>query len=129
MDRLSASRDKEANLPAAKEAFESSYSTQTLKINIEVRRQKRGVKDVAEDLLFVVSFSASDAGNLPILDCHIGVCQSILTLIRELKGYFNDGKRGFAFFSANLESMISPGFFFEIKTFMDKKSKQFVMPS
>ena len=122
MDRLSASRDKEANLPAAKEAFESSYSTQTLKINIEVRRQKRGVKDVAEDLSFVVSFSASEAGNLPILDCHIGVCQSILTLIRKLKGYFNDGKRRFTFFSANLESMISPGFFLRSRPSWTKRA-------
>lgn len=69
MDRPGTSKDKGADLPAAKEAFESKYSTPTLKIKIEVRRRKRGVKHVAEDLLFVVSFFTSNAGPLPLIDC------------------------------------------------------------
>ena len=107
MDRPSTSRDKETNLPAAQAAFESSYSTPALKIRIEVRRRKRGVKHVANDLLFVVHFSASDGGNLPVLNCLIGVHQAILILIRKLKRYFNDGQRRLAFFSANLDTVDS----------------------
>ena len=61
MERPSTSKDKGADLPAAKEAFESNYSTPLLKIKIEVRRRKRGVKHVAEDVLFVVSFLYTDS--------------------------------------------------------------------
>ena len=82
MERPSSS--KEADLAAAKEAFESNYSTALLNIKIEVRRRKRGVKYVAEDLLFVVSFAASKDGNLPLIDCLVGVYESILTLIQLL---------------------------------------------
>ena len=91
---------KEVDLAAAQDHFETTYSTQTLKIDIEVRRRKRGVRHVANDILFVVSFSSSESGNLPLLNVLIGVHQSILTLIRKLKRYFKeDGKRRLVFFS------------------------------
>ena len=79
-------------------------------MNITVRRRKRALRHVATDLLFVVTFSQSDAGELPVLNCLIGVYEAILTLIRKLKNYFNDQKRRLCFFSTNLKSMKSPTF-------------------
>ena len=56
------------------------------------------------------SFAASDEGNLPLLSCLVGVYQSVLTLIRQLKQYFSDGQRRQVFFSAHLRTMTSPVF-------------------
>ena len=97
MDRPSTSTDKETILGAAKQAFESSYSTPTLNIKIEVQRRKRGVKHVAKDILFVVSFSSPDGANQPLLNFLVGVYESILTLIRKLKRYFDDSQRRLVF--------------------------------
>ena len=102
--------DKEHDLEAAKRNFETTQSTPILKVNIAVRRRRRALRHVATDLLFVVTFSESDAGELPVLNCLIGVYETILTLIRKLKNYFNDQKRRLCFFSANLKSMTSPTF-------------------
>ena len=92
--------DKEHDLEAARRNFETTQSTPNLKVNIAVRRRRRALRHVATDLLFVVTFSESDAGELPVLSCLIGVYETILTLIRKLKSYFNDQKRRLCYFSA-----------------------------
>ena len=109
-DPSTSQSDKEHDLEAARKSFESTLSTPTLKVNITVRCRRRALRHVATDLLFIVTFSESDAGELPVLSCLIRVYESILTLIRKLKRYFDDQKRRLCFFCANLKSMTSPVF-------------------
>ena len=85
--------DKENNLERAQKAFEGENKTKELISSITVRRRRRGLRHVAQDLLFVISFRESDAGSQPILNVLLGVHESILVLIRKLKGYFNDKQR------------------------------------
>ena len=109
-DPATSNSNKEHDLGAARKKFESTQTTPTLQVNIIVRRRRRALRHAATDLLFVVSFSESDAGELPVLNCLIVVYESILALIRKLKNYFNDKKRRLCFFSASLNSMTSTVF-------------------
>ena len=89
--------DKE-NLDLAKRTFDSDTSTPTLRAKITVRHRKRPTRHVAQDLLFSVTFSQSDAGNIPVLTCLLGVHQVILSLVQRLKTYFDDKKQRLCFF-------------------------------
>ena len=72
---------------------------------MRVRRRRRGLRHVAEDLLFTLTFSESDMGALPIVNVLMGVHQSVLVLVRKLKAYFNDKQRRLCFFSADMADM------------------------
>ena len=93
--------DKE-NLDLAKRVFESVKKTPTLKANITVRRRRRLTRHVAQDLLFCINFSPSDAGSIPVLTCLIGVHEIILTLVQKLKNYFDDQQSRLCFLAAQL---------------------------
>ena len=82
--------DKEKNLELAERAFTSTQTYRALEAKVSVRRRQRGLRHVAEDILFVVSFGESHEGNMPILKVLLTVHQSILTLVRKLKSFFND---------------------------------------
>ena len=107
-DSNQSNSDKENNLERAQKTFEGENKTKELVTSITVRRRRRGLRHVAQDLLFVISFRESDAGSQPILNVLLGVHESILVLIRKLKRYFNDKKRRLCFFSADLEDLTSP---------------------
>ena len=109
-DPSQSSSDKGHDLDGAKRSFDSVQRTPTLRAQITVRRRKRGTRHVAEDLLFVVTFSQSDAGNLPVLECLLGVHSSIISLIEKLKNFFDDKQRRLCFFSASVDQMVSPMF-------------------
>ena len=102
--------DKEGDLARAQRTFEGQTQTAELTSSITVRRRRRGLRFVAQDLLFVIKFEESDAGELPILNVLMGIHSTILTLIRKLKNYFNDKKRRLCFFSATMDEMTSPMF-------------------
>ena len=99
--------DKE-DLDLAKRTFEASTSTPTLKASITVRRRRRAVRHVAQDLLFSITFDQSDAGNVPVLTCLIGVHQILVSLVEKLKTYFDDKQRRLVFFSVTVVEMTSP---------------------
>ena len=60
--------DKEGDLARAQRTFEGQTQTAELTSSITVRRRRRGLRFVAQDLLFVIKFEESDAGALPILN-------------------------------------------------------------
>ena len=84
--------DKENDLERARQTFEDQTKTQELVTSITVRRRRRGLRHVAQDLLFIITFSESDGGAIPILNVLVTIYQSIIELIRKLKKYFNDKK-------------------------------------
>ena len=71
---------KELDLQGAKEAVETTVTTQHLEADITVRRRRRGTRFTAQDLLFVIHFRHSDLGSLPVLNVLISVYHSVLTL-------------------------------------------------
>ena len=112
-DQPSTSRgipEKGIDLEKAQDAFERENRTEQFVSKIVVRRRKRGLRHVAEDLLFVVSFEEAEMGPQPILNVLMGVHGSILALIKKLKRYFNEKQRRLCFFSAMVEEMTSPLF-------------------
>ena len=96
------------DLDLAKRTFDSETSTPTVKANIIVRRRRRPTRHVAQDLLFSVTFSQSQAGNIPVLTCLLGVYEIILNLVHKLKTYFDDKRQRLCFFSASVDKMVSP---------------------
>ena len=102
--------EKENNLELAQNKFQKTTKTQQLTTTVTVRRRNRGLRHVAQDLLFTIEFGESSAVNLPLLDVLLGIYQSLLVLIRQLKIFFNDKKRRLVFFSADMNIMTSPIF-------------------
>ena len=82
--------DKGKNLELAQRTFDSVSRTPTLRARIKVRRRKRATRHVAEDLLFSITFSQSDAGNIPVVTCLVGVHGIIVSKVKKLKTYFDD---------------------------------------
>ena len=79
-DQPSTSRgipEKGIDLEKAQDAFERENRTEQFVSKIVVRRRKRGLRHVAEDLLFVVSFEEAEMGPQPILNVLMGVHGSI----------------------------------------------------
>ena len=92
--------NKELDLEKAQKAFEGESKTQELATTITVRRQKRGLRHVAEDFVFVVSFSESDAGSQPVLNVLLGVHESIMLLIKKTEDlFFRQAEKALFFFS------------------------------
>ena len=103
--------NKETNLPHAIGVFEETVIKPTLEATIKVRRRKRGKAFVAEDLLIEIRFGKKSASqNLPLMACLISVYEVLMTLVRKLRNYFDNGKRRLCFFSAQAPAMTSPIF-------------------
>ena len=113
--------EKENNLELAQNKFQKTTKTQQLTTTVKVRRRNRGLRHVAQDLLFTIEFGESSAGNLPLLDVLLGIYQSLLVLIRQLKIFFNDKKRRLVFFSADMNIMTSPIFSGARNLWMEKE--------
>ena len=96
------SNDKELDLSRDEKEFQGHTKRPDILTTVRVRRRRRGLRHVAEDLLFTLTFSESDMGALPIVNVLMGVHQSVLVLVRKLKAYFNDKQRRLYFFSADM---------------------------
>ena len=99
------SNDKELDLSRDEKEFQGHTKRPDILTTVRVRRRRRGLRHVAEDLLFTLTFSESDMGALPIVNVLMGVHQSVLVLVQKLKAYFNDKQRRLCFFSADMADM------------------------